>query len=79
MAHVHLKKAEKIYPNGYRAVHVIDLEIKDGEFMVLVGSSGRAKSTTPRMIAGLEDITSGEILIGERVVNDLFVTNPVIF
>ena len=52
-------------------MHGVDLQIQDGEFMVLVGPSGCAKSTTLRMIAGLEDITSGEILIGERVVNGI--------
>jgi multiple sugar transport system ATP-binding protein len=71
MATVTLKKAEKIYANGFRAVHGIDLQVKDGEFMVMVGPSGCAKSTTLRMIAGLEDITSGEILIGDRLVNDV--------
>jgi multiple sugar transport system ATP-binding protein len=71
MAGVDLKKAEKIYSNGFRAVHSIDLQIEDGEFMVLVGPSGCAKSTTLRMIAGLEDITSGEIWIGDRLVNDV--------
>jgi multiple sugar transport system ATP-binding protein len=71
MAGVVLKKAEKIYPNGFRAVHAIDLQIEDGEFMVLVGPSGCAKSTTLRMVAGLEDITSGEIFIGDRLVNDI--------
>jgi multiple sugar transport system ATP-binding protein len=71
MAGVDLIKAEKIYPNGFCAVHAIDLKIKDGEFMVLVGPSGCAKSTTLRMIAGLEDITSGEIRIADRLVNDI--------
>lgn len=71
MAIVKLKKVEKIYPNGFKAVHGIDLDIKDGEFMVFVGPSGCAKSTTLRMIAGLEDITNGEIIIGDKVVNDL--------
>lgn len=71
MAGVVLKKAEKIYPNGFRAVHAIDLQIDDGEFMVLVGPSGCAKSTILRMIAGLEDITGGEIWIGDRLVNDI--------
>ena len=54
MAEVILKKVEKQYPNGFKAVHGIDLDIKDGEFMVFVGPSGCAKSTTLRMIAGLE-------------------------
>ncbi|OQY42869.1 MAG: sugar ABC transporter ATP-binding protein [Fusobacteriia bacterium 4572_74] len=71
MAVVKLKKVEKTYPNGFKAVHGIDLDIKDGEFMVFVGPSGCAKSTTLRMIAGLEDITGGEIIIGDQVVNEL--------
>ncbi|MDN5305323.1 MAG: hypothetical protein PWP46_2210 [Fusobacteriaceae bacterium] len=71
MAGVILKKVEKVYPNGFKAVHGIDLEIKDGEFMVFVGPSGCAKSTTLRMIAGLEEITGGEIWIGDKLVNDL--------
>jgi len=71
MAEVKLQKVEKIYPNGFKAVHGIDLNIKDGEFMVFVGPSGCAKSTTLRMIAGLEDITSGEIVIGNKIVNHL--------
>ena len=71
MARVILKKVEKKYPNGFKAVHGIDLDIKDGEFMVFVGPSGCAKSTTLRMIAGLEEITGGEIWIGDKLVNDL--------
>ena len=71
MAKVVLKKVEKQYPNGFKAVHGIDLEIKDGEFMVFVGPSGCAKSTTLRMVAGLEEITGGEIWIGDKLVNDL--------
>jgi multiple sugar transport system ATP-binding protein len=71
MAQVTLQKVRKVYPGGYEAVKGIDLEIHDGEFMVLVGPSGCAKSTTLRMIAGLEDITSGDLFIGERKVNDL--------
>ncbi len=71
MAKVILKGVEKEYPNGFKAVHGIDLEIRDGEFMVFVGPSGCAKSTTLRMIAGLEEITGGEIIIGDRVVNNL--------
>lgn len=71
MANVQLRKVEKTYPNGFKAVHGIDLDIKDGEFMVFVGPSGCAKSTTLRMIAGLEEVTGGEILIGDKVVNDL--------
>jgi ABC transporter related len=71
MAEVRLKKVEKQYPNGFKAVHGIDLDIKDGEFMVFVGPSGCAKSTTLRMIAGLEDITGGEVYIGDKLVNDV--------
>ena len=71
MANVLLNKVEKVYPNGFKAVHGIDLDIKDGEFMVLVGPSGCAKSTLLRMIAGLETITGGEVKIGQTVVNNL--------
>ena len=71
MACVILKNVEKQYPNGFKAVHGINLEIKDGEFMVFVGPSGCAKSTTLRMIAGLEEITGGEIYIGDTLVNDV--------
>ena len=71
MAGVTLKKLEKTFSNGLLAVQGINLEIEDGEFMVLVGPSGCAKSTTLRMIAGLEEISSGEIYIGKKLVNDL--------
>ncbi|GAB6087669.1 ABC transporter ATP-binding protein [Alkaliphilus crotonatoxidans] len=71
MAEVVLKRVEKEYPNGFKAVHGIDLQVKDGEFMVFVGPSGCSKSTTLRMIAGLEDITGGEIWIGDNCVNEL--------
>ncbi|WP_045609995.1 ABC transporter ATP-binding protein [Vibrio vulnificus] len=71
MATVSLRKVEKKYENGFKAVHGIDLEIHEGEFMVFVGPSGCAKSTTLRMIAGLESISGGEIRIGNQVVNDL--------
>ena len=71
MAQVILQQVRKVYANGYEAVKSIDLAIHDGEFMVLVGPSGCAKSTTLRMIAGLEDITSGDLFIGERKVNEL--------
>jgi multiple sugar transport system ATP-binding protein len=71
VAQVSLQKVRKVYANGYEAVKGIDLQIQDGEFMVLVGPSGCAKSTTLRMIAGLEDITSGDLFIGERRVNAL--------
>lgn len=71
MSKVILKDLTKIYPNGFKAVHGHNLEIKDGEFMVFVGPSGCAKSTTLRMIAGLEDISGGDIIIGDRVVNNV--------
>lgn len=71
MAEIIIDKLEKVYPNGFKAVHGINLEIKDGEFMVLVGPSGCAKSTILRMIAGLEEISGGTISIGGKVVNDL--------
>ncbi|MEH0688644.1 sn-glycerol-3-phosphate ABC transporter ATP-binding protein UgpC [Vibrio cholerae] len=70
MASIQIKKLEKTYDNGFKAVHGIDLDIKEGEFMVFVGPSGCAKSTTLRMIAGLESVTSGDILIGDTRVND---------
>ncbi len=71
MAAVSLRKVEKVYPNGFKAVHGIDLDVKDGEFMVFVGPSGCAKSTLLRMVAGLESISGGELRIGDRVVNGL--------
>ena len=71
MATVELKQVSKEYPNGYKAVHGINLQIQDGEFMVFVGPSGCAKSTTLRMIAGLEEISGGEVYIGNRMINNL--------
>ncbi|MBU5483281.1 sn-glycerol-3-phosphate ABC transporter ATP-binding protein UgpC [Clostridium sp. MSJ-11] len=71
MAKVILEKVEKVYPNGFKAVHGINLEVNDGEFMVFVGPSGCAKSTTLRMIAGLEEISGGKIYIGDNLVNDI--------
>ena len=71
MAELQLRSVEKTYGNGFKAVHGIDLAVEEGEFMVLVGPSGCAKSTTLRMIAGLETITGGEVRIGDKVVNDL--------
>jgi oligogalacturonide transport system ATP-binding protein len=71
VAQLQLKKLEKTYPNGFKAVHGVDLDIRDGEFMVFVGPSGCAKSTILRMIAGLEGISGGELLIGGKVVNSL--------
>ncbi|TPE48992.1 ABC transporter ATP-binding protein [Amaricoccus solimangrovi] len=71
MARVQLRNLEKVYGGTVKAVHGIDLDIADGEFMVFVGPSGCAKSTTLRMVAGLEEITGGEVLIGGQRVNDL--------
>jgi len=69
MAEVVFDKVGKTYPDGTTAVSGLDLDISDGEFMVLVGPSGCGKTTALRMAAGLEDITAGAIRIGERVVN----------
>ena len=69
MAKVILKRLNKRYDNDYKAANDISLNIEDGEFVVLVGPSGCGKSTTLRMIAGLEEISSGELYIGERLVN----------
>jgi multiple sugar transport system ATP-binding protein len=71
MATVELESVKKVYPNGFEAVHGIDLTIAEGELMVLVGPSGCGKTTVLRMIAGLEDISSGVLKIGDKVVNDL--------
>jgi multiple sugar transport system ATP-binding protein len=71
MAEIQFKEITKRYPDGFEAVKAIDLEIGDGEFMILVGPSGCGKSTALRMIAGLEDITEGDLLIGGERVNDL--------
>jgi ABC-type sugar transport system ATPase subunit len=71
MARVKLDAVRKVYENGYIAVHGIDLEVRDGELIVLVGPSGCGKSTTLRMIAGLESISSGRLWIGDRLVNDV--------
>lgn len=71
MATISLMGLNKVYPNGFHAVHDLSLEVQEGEFMVLVGPSGCGKTTVLRMVAGLEDITSGDLRIGERVVNDI--------
>src|SRR5215211_8586320 len=71
MAGVTFQGVSKIYPDGTRAVNDLNLDIDDGEFLVLVGPSGCGKTTALRMIAGLEDISEGELRIGERVVNNL--------
>ena len=71
MARVELEKAGKVYPGNVIAADDVNLDIADGEFVVLVGPSGCGKSTTLRMVAGLESITSGTVSIGDRVVNDV--------
>jgi multiple sugar transport system ATP-binding protein len=70
MAQITMEGLTKRYPDGYEAVRDMDLAIEDGEFVILVGPSGCGKSTALRMIAGLEDITAGELRIGDQVVND---------
>ena len=71
MAEIKLENVTKRFPDGYEAVRDMSLDIEDGEFMILVGPSGCGKSTALRMIAGLEDITDGELRIGGDVVNQL--------
>ncbi|HEY3485915.1 MAG TPA: sn-glycerol-3-phosphate ABC transporter ATP-binding protein UgpC, partial [Ilumatobacteraceae bacterium] len=71
MATVELDGVNKVYENGFHAIHDLNLDIADKEFLVLVGPSGCGKSTALRMVAGLETITSGEMRIGDRVVNDV--------
>jgi multiple sugar transport system ATP-binding protein len=71
VAEIEFKEITKRYPDGFEAVKSVDLNIGDGEFMILVGPSGCGKSTALRMIAGLEDITEGDLIIGGERVNDL--------
>src|SRR5690554_4601799 len=71
MGTIKLTNVNKIYPNGVQAVFDFNMEIKDGEFIVLVGPSGCGKSTLLRMIAGLEEISSGEITLDGKIINDL--------
>jgi len=71
MAPVVLDKINKVYENGFHAVRDLSIDVADGEFLVLVGPSGCGKSTALRMVAGLEDISTGDLLIGGRRVNDV--------
>ena len=71
MATVELDDVNKVYENGFHAIHDLNLDIADKEFLVLVGPSGCGKSTALRMVAGLETISSGQMRIGDRVVNDV--------
>ena len=71
MATLALEQVSKIYDNGVEAVRGLDLEVADGEFVVLVGPSGCGKTTALRMVAGLEEITTGTIRLDGKVVNDL--------
>jgi multiple sugar transport system ATP-binding protein len=71
MARIELEQVTKVFAGGVRAVDDLTLDVPDGDFMVLVGPSGCGKSTALRMVAGLEDITEGEIRIGDQVVNDM--------
>ena len=71
MAEVAFDHVEKVYDNGFKAVHELTFDIHDGEFLVLVGPSGCGKTTALRMVGGLEEITEGDVRIGARIVNDL--------
>src|ERR1700691_5637672 len=71
MATVSLEQINKVYANGFHAVKDLDLDVRDGEFMVLVGPSGCGKPPALRMVAGLEDISSGTLRIGGKPVNDV--------
>ena len=71
MGAININSVGKIYPNGTRALEDVNIEINDGEFVVLVGPSGCGKTTLLRMVAGLEDITEGEISIANKVVNEI--------
>ncbi|MGX5660696.1 sn-glycerol-3-phosphate import ATP-binding protein UgpC [Castellaniella ginsengisoli] len=71
MATLSFRNVRKTYPGGVSVIHGLDMEVRDGEFVVIVGPSGCGKSTLMRMVAGLESVTGGEIAIGDRVVNDL--------
>ena len=71
MAQIKIKNLCKTYPNGYSAIKDFTLDIEDKEFIIFVGPSGCGKSTTLRMIAGLEEISSGELWIDDKLINDV--------
>jgi multiple sugar transport system ATP-binding protein len=71
VASISIEKVSKVYPNGFEAVHELNIDVEEGEFMVMVGPSGCGKTTALRMVAGLEEITSGTLRIGDRVANHL--------
>ena len=71
MAEIEFSDVQKVYDDGTQAVFDLNLAINDGELMVLVGPSGCGKTTALRMVAGLEEITDGELRIGDQIVNDL--------
>ena len=71
MAEIEFNEVSKVYDDGTKAVIDLDLKIEDGEMMVLVGPSGCGKTTALRMVAGLEEITSGELRIGDRIANGI--------
>ena len=71
MGAINISSVGKVYPNGTRALEDVNIEINDGEFVVLVGPSGCGKTTLLRMVAGLEDITEGEISIADNIVNEV--------
>ncbi|HET6868763.1 MAG TPA: ATP-binding cassette domain-containing protein, partial [Solirubrobacteraceae bacterium] len=71
MAAISLRGLTKVYATGVKALDALDLEVEDGEFVVLVGPSGCGKTTALRMVAGLERITSGTVSLGGQVVNDV--------
>ena len=70
-ADIILKDVNKVYPNGFHAVYDFNIEIEKGEFIVLAGPSGCGKSTTLRMIAGLEDVSTGDLIINGKRVNNV--------
>src|SRR5512135_1643826 len=71
MADIVFDHVTKVYPDGTVAVDDLDIEVKDGEFMILVGPSGCGKTTALRMVAGLEEVTSGEIRLAGQRLNDV--------